>query len=210
MTDALQAYAVAHSSVPPVLEEIGRETEAMGDISVMQMAPEQGVLTTVLVRAIGAVNAIEIGSFTGYGTISIAAGLPEQGQVVACELDEGYAEIIRRNVERAGLTERVEVRVGPALETLRAITEEDHFDFAFIDADKPTYPDYYEEALRLVRPGGLIMVDNVFSGGKVTDPEQTTDSLEGIRTLNDRIASDDRVLSAMVSVADGITLALKL
>ena len=210
MTDALQAYAIAHSSVPPVLEEVARETEEMGDISVMQMAPEQGALTTVLVRALGATRALEIGSFTGYGTISIAAGLPEQGRLIACELDEGYAETIRRNVERAGLADRVEVRVGPALDTLRAIDDENVFDFAFIDADKPTYPDYYEEALRLLRPGGLVMVDNVFAAGQVTDSGADGDYLDGIRTLNDRIAEDDRVISAMVGVADGITLALKL
>ena len=210
MTDALQAYAIAHSTLLPTLDEVARETDAMGDISVMQMAPEQGALTTLLVRALGATNALEIGSFTGYGTISIAAGLPEQGHLIACELDEGYAEIIRRNVDRAGLGDRVEVRVGPALETLRAISDEDHFDFAFIDADKPTYPDYYEEAIRLLRPGGLVMVDNVFAGGNVADPAEEGEYLDGIRTLNDRIAADDRVQAAMVGVADGITLALKL
>ena len=102
MSDALQAYAIAHSTIHPTLDEVARETDAMGDISVMQMAPEQGALTTLLVRALGATNALEIGSFTGYGTISIAAGLPEQGRLIACELDEGYAEIIRRNVDRAG------------------------------------------------------------------------------------------------------------
>jgi caffeoyl-CoA O-methyltransferase len=210
MTDALQAYAIAHSTIHPALEEVGRETEAMGDISVMQMAPEQGALTTLLVRAIGATNALEIGSFTGYGTIAIAAGLPEQGRLVACELDEGYAEIIRRNVDRAGLGDRVEIRVGPALETLRAITDENLFDFAFIDADKETYPDYYEETLRLLRPGGVVMVDNVFRNGQVIDDSFDDDSTSATRVLNDRIANDDRVQAAMIGVADGITMALKL
>jgi caffeoyl-CoA O-methyltransferase len=176
----------------------------------MQMAPEQGALTTVLVRAIGATNAIEIGSFTGYGTISIALGLPEDGRLIACEVDEGYAETIRRNVARAGLEERVDVRVGPALDTLRAITDEGAFDFAFIDADKPTYPQYYEEAIRLLRPGGLVAVDNVFRGGDVVDPEADDENTTAIRELNDRIAADDRVQAAMVGVADGITFALKL
>ena len=210
MSDALQAYAIAHSTIQPTLDEVAREAEAMGDISVMQMAPEQGALTTLLVRALGATNALEIGSFTGYGTISIAAGLPEQGRLIACELDDGYAEIIRRNVDRAGLGDRVEVRVGPALETLRAITDENRFDFAFIDADKPTYPQYYEESVRLLRPGGLIMVDNVFRNGQVIDPECDDDNTSGTRILNDRIAEDDRVQAAMIGVADGITLALKL
>ena len=210
MSDALQAYAIAHSTLHPALEEVGRETEAMGDIAVMQMAPEQGALTTLLVRALGATNAIEVGSFTGYGTISIAAGLPEQGRLIACELDEGYAETIRRNVDRAELGDRVEVRVGPALDTLRAITDEDRFDFIFIDADKPTYPDYYEEAVRLLRPGGVVMVDNVFRNGQVIDLESDDESTRGTRILNDRIAADDRVQAAMIGVADGITLALKL
>ena len=210
MSDALQAYAIAHSTIQPTLDEVARETDAMGDISVMQMAPEQGALTTLLVRSIGATNAIEVGSFTGYGTISIAAGLPQQGCLIACEVDEGYAETIRRNVDRAGLGDRVEVRVGPALDTLRAISDENHFDFAFIDADKPTYPDYYEEAIRLLRPGGLVMVDNVFRNGQVIDPSFDDDSTAATRLLNDRIASDDRVQAAMIGVADGITLALKL
>jgi predicted O-methyltransferase YrrM len=210
MSEALQAYAIAHSTIHPTLEEVASETDAMGDISVMQMAPEQGALTTLLVRAIGATNAIEIGSFTGYGTISIAAGLPEQGHLIACEVDPDYAEIIRRNVDRAGLGDRVEIRVGPALETLRAITDEDRYDFAFIDADKPTYPEYYEEAIRLLRPGGIVMVDNVFRNGTVIDDSVDDDSTTATRALNDRIASDDRVQAAMIGVADGITLALKL
>jgi len=210
MSDALQAYAIAHSTIQPTLDDVAREAEAMGDISVMQMAPEQGALTTLLVRALGATNALEIGSFTGYGTISIAAGLPSQGRLIACELDEDYAETIRRNVDRAGLGDRVEVRVGPALDTLRAISEENHFDFAFIDADKPTYPDYYEETIRLLRPGGLVMVDNVFRNGQVIDPSFDDDSTAATRVLNDRIAADDRVQAAMIGVADGITLALKL
>ena len=210
MSDALQAYAIAHSTMHPTLEEVGRETDEMGDISVMQMAPEQGALTTLLVRAIGATNAIEVGSFTGYGTIAIAAGLPQQGCLIACELDPDYAETIRRNVDRAGLGDRVEIRVGPALDTLRAISEENHYDFVFIDADKPTYPDYYEESIRLLRPGGVVMVDNVFRGGSVIDEDADDKNTRGIRTLNDRIAGDDRVQAAMVGVADGITLALKL
>ena len=210
MSEALQAYAIAHSTIQPTLDEVAREAEAMGDISIMQMAPEQGALTTLLVRALGATNALEIGSFTGYGTISIAAGLPADGRLIACEIDEGYAQIIRRNVDRAGLGDRVEVRVGPALDTLRAITEEGSFDFAFIDADKPTYPAYYEEAIRLLRPGGLVMVDNVFRNGQVIDPSFTDDSTTATRELNDRIAADDRVQAAMFGVADGITLALKL
>ena len=210
MSDALQAYAIAHSTIQPTLEQVAREADAMGDISVMQMAPEQGALTTLLVRSLGATHALEIGSFTGYGTISIAAGLPEHGRVIACELDEVYAETIRRNVDRAGVGDRVEIRVGPALETLREITDENLFDFAFIDADKPTYPDYYEEAVRLLRPGGLVMVDNVFRNGQVIDPDFDDDSTTATRELNDRIAADDRVQAAMIGVADGITLALKL
>ena len=210
MTEALHDYAVAHSPAPGVMAEIARETEALGDVAVMQMAPEQGALTSLLVRAIGAASALEIGAFTGYGTVSIARGLAPGGRLIACEVSEEYAEIVRRTAERAGVAEQVEVRVGPALDTLRAMTTENSVDFAFIDADKPGYPAYYEEVVRLLRPGGVAMVDNVFRGGAVLDPGADDESTRAIRELNDRIAGDERVQSAMIGVADGITLVLKL
>jgi caffeoyl-CoA O-methyltransferase len=210
MTAALHRYAVEHSDRDEVLRELAEETDGLGGVAVMMMAPEQGALTTLLVRAIGARRALEIGTFTGYGAISIARGLPDDGHLLALDVNEEWTAIARRHWERAGLADRIELRLGPALETLASLPSGEPFDFAFIDADKESYPAYYEEALRLLRPGGLMMIDNVFRGGTVIDPEDQDPPTLAIRELNDRVASDDRVLSAMVGIADGITLALKL
>jgi caffeoyl-CoA O-methyltransferase len=209
MSAELHRYAVAHSRPDPALEDLAEETEALGGIAVMQIAPEQGALITVLVRAIGARRALEVGTFTGYGAIAIARGMPEDGRLLTCDISEEWTEIARRHWERAGLEDRIELRLGPALETLRALPDGEPFDFAFIDAEKTEYPEYYEQALRLLRKGGMVMLDNVFLGGEVIDPEADRDAVRVMRELNDRIASDDRVESAMIGVSDGITLALK-
>jgi caffeoyl-CoA O-methyltransferase len=209
MSAELHRYAVAHSRPDPALEDLAEETEALGGIAVMQIAPEQGALITVLVRAIGARRALEVGTFTGYGAIAIARGMPEDGRLLTCDISEEWTEIARRHWERAGLEDRIELRLGPALETLRALPDDEPFDFAFIDAEKTEYPEYYEQALRLLRKGGMVMLDNVFLGGEVIDPEADRDAVRVMRELNDRIASDDRVESAMIGVSDGITLALK-
>jgi caffeoyl-CoA O-methyltransferase len=165
---------------------------------------------TLLARAIGARRALELGTFTGYGSISIARGLPADGVLVTCELSEQWAKIARRYFEEAGLADRIDLRLGPGLETLREMPGDEPFDFAFIDADKPGYPAYYEECLRLLRPGGLLMVDNVFLGGEVIDSGADRDSVQAMRELNERIAADQRVLCAMLGVSDGVTVALKL
>ncbi|MGZ8666764.1 MAG: O-methyltransferase [Solirubrobacterales bacterium] len=210
MSAELQGYAVEHSRQDEVLRSLDEETAALGDVAVMQMAPEQGALTTLLVRAIGAQRALEVGTFTGYGSISIARGLAGGGRLLTCDVSEEWAEIAGRHFERAGLAERIDLRIGPALETLSDLDPSEPFDFAFIDADKVSYPDYYEEALRLLRPGGMVMVDNVFRGGEVIDPDADDEGVRGIRELNDRMATDPRVEPvAMVGIADGITLALK-
>jgi caffeoyl-CoA O-methyltransferase len=209
MDAALHRYAVEHSPRDELLERLDAESQSLGHAAVMQMAPEQGAMTTILVRAMGARRALEIGTFTGYGSISIARALPPDGLLVTCDVSEEWTAIARRYFAEAGLADRIDLRIGPALETLRALPAEEPFDFAFIDADKREYPDYYEETLRLLRPGGLIMVDNVFRGGTVIDPAADDEAVRAVRELNDRIASDDRVDSAMVAVADGITLALK-
>jgi caffeoyl-CoA O-methyltransferase len=210
MTAALHRYAVEHSDRDELFKKLAQETDELGGVAVMMMAPDQGALTTVLVRAIGARRALEIGTFTGYGALSIARGLPDDGYLLALDVSEEWTEIARRYFERAGLAERIELRIAPALETLRGLEASDPFDFCFIDADKESYPAYYEEALRLLRPGGLVMIDNVFRGGDVVDPENEDAATLAIRELNDRVAADERVLSAMIGVADGITLALKL
>jgi caffeoyl-CoA O-methyltransferase len=214
MTPELHAYAVAHSShQDDLLRRLEAETvEAAGELAVMLTAPEQAALITLLVRALGARRALELGTFTGYGAISIARGLPAYGRLVTCDVSERWTAIARRYLEEAGLAERVEIRLGPALDTLRGLPPAELFDFAFIDADKETYPDYYEACLDLLRPGGLIMLDNVFLGGSVVaepPPAERASQIAAISALNDRIAEDQRVERAMLGVSDGITLVLK-
>jgi caffeoyl-CoA O-methyltransferase len=182
-------------------------------MSVMLTAPEQATMMTLLVRAIGARRALELGTFTGYGSIAIARGLPADGTLITCDVSDEWTGIARRYFNDAGLVDRIDLRLGPALDTLGKLPDDDPFDFAFIDADKGNYPAYYEECVRLLRPGGLIMVDNVFYRGIVVSEPQGSERGQfaaEVRQLNDRIATDERVLSTMLSVADGVTLALKL
>jgi len=211
MSAELYRYAVEHSDGrDDLMRELAAETEREAQESaVMMTAPEQAVMMTVLCRAIDARRALEVGTFTGYGSISIARGLGEDGLLVTCDVSERWTSIARRYFERAGLADRIDLRMGPALETLRGLSDAEPFDFAFIDADKTGYPDYYEQCLRLLRPGGLLMLDNVFLGGEVIDPSVDRDAAVAMRELNDRIADDDRVLSSMLPIADGVTLAVQ-
>ena len=209
LTPELHRYLVEHSSYrDPFVKKVEGAAEETPN-PLMQIAGDQAALITILVRAIGARRALEVGTFLGYGAISIARGLPEDGELICCEIDEDYAERARGHLRDAGLEDRAEIRVGPALETLRAITDDGSFDFAFVDADKPRYPDYYEETLRLLRPGGLMMLDNMLLGGRVLDQPPDDDAAEAISELNASLASDDRVEASMLGVADGITLAIK-
>ncbi len=214
LDDDLHAYLVDHGArQDSELRRVQAETEAMGEISVMQIAPDQGALMTLLARVIGAREAIELGTFTGYSAICIARGLEPGGRLICCELSEDYAEIAARNFEAAGVADRIEIRIGPALQTLRSLPEREPFDLAFIDADKTGCPDYYEECLARMRPGGLILVDNVLGAGRVLDPEgvdsESAASVAAIIELNQRIRDDERVDVAMVGIADGLTLARK-
>jgi caffeoyl-CoA O-methyltransferase len=210
MSAELQEYVVQHSSPrDDALIEIERETEALGGIAVMQMSAEQGALFTVLVGALGARLAVEVGTFTGYGAACIARGLAPGGKLICCEVDPERAAIAVTNLERAGVAEVCDMRVGPALETLQALPAEESIDFAFIDADKTGYSDYYEELLPRMRVGGLIALDNVLRGGQVLDEDSGDESNDAMRKLNDRIARDTRVEVAMVPIADGITFARK-
>jgi caffeoyl-CoA O-methyltransferase len=213
MTPELYRYMVEHGTRrDPVLEEVEREADGLGWVAVMQIAPEQGSFLELLVRAIGARRAIEVGTFTGYSAICIARGLPPGGELVCCELNEDWAARAERNFERAGVADRIRLEVGPALDTLRALPREPAFDFAFVDADKPGYRDYYEELLPRIREGGLILLDNVLLGGTVAGGESedfSDESIAAMRRLNEEIASDERVDSAMVAISDGITLLRK-
>jgi predicted O-methyltransferase YrrM len=208
LTPELHRYAVEHTSFrDPVYLEVEQAAEEMGDRALMQIAGDQAAFTTILVKAIGARRCLEVGTFLGYGAISIARGLPDDGELICCELSEEYAERARAHLERAGLSDRVAVRVGPAIETLGAIPDDGSFDLAFIDADKKSYPAYYEECLRLVRQNGLILLDNVFMGNRIIElPDGAT---KVVAELNDRIAADDRVEVAMLGIADGLSLVRK-
>jgi len=210
LTPELYSYVVDHGArQDDVLRRLATETEELGDIAIMQVAAEQGAFMTLLVRAIGARRALELGTFTGYSAICIARGLADGGTLVTCDLNGDWTEIARRYFDEAGVAERIDLRMGPALDTIRELSADEPFDFAFIDADKTEYPDYYEECLRLLRPGGLIMLDNVLRDGQVLDTGNDDPRTLATREVNDRAIADERVDVAMLGVADGITLALK-
>jgi caffeoyl-CoA O-methyltransferase len=206
--DRLHEYLVAHARQDEVLARVQAETAEMGSLAAMQIAPDQGAFMELLVRTIGAREALEIGTFTGYSAIAIARGLAPAGRLICLELSEEYAETASRNLEAAGVGDRVEIITGPAVETLRALPEREHFDFVFIDADKAEYLEYYEESLARTRPNGLIVLDNVLMAGRVVadEPDEPT---RIVVDLNARIAADDRVDAAMVGIADGLTIARK-
>ena len=212
LSDQLHEYVVAHGArQDDVLRRVQEETAQMGGIAVMQIAPDQGAFMTMLCSILGARDALELGTFTGYSAICIARGLADGGSLVACEVDEEYARVAAANVEAAGVGDRVEIRVGPALDTLRAMPAEPGFDFAFIDADKTGYPAYYDEVLPRMRTGGVIAVDNVLAGGAIVGGEDgmSEESVAAIHGLNERIAADERVDVVMLAIADGLTLARK-
>ena len=207
---ALYEYILAHRTPDDaVLKELREETDRLGDRAVMQIAPEQGTFLRLLVAAIGARRAVEVGTFTGFSAICIARGLGPPGRLLCCDVSEEWTAVARRYWERAGVADRIELRLAPAAATLRSLPAEPVFDFAFIDADKPGYPVYYEEVLRRLRPGGLIAVDNVLWGGDVVRPDEQDEDTAAIRRFNDLVAGDGRVDSVMTPIADGITLVRK-
>jgi caffeoyl-CoA O-methyltransferase len=209
LSPELHDYLVEHSSFRDgIAQEVEQAARDMGELEEMQIGGDQAALITLLVRAAGARRALEIGTFLGYGAISIARGLPEDGKLICCELKEEYAERAHQHLTHAGLAEKVEIRVGPALESLREL-DDGSFDFAFIDADKVGYPDYYEECLRVLRPNGVIMLDNTLREGTVVHPPEGDEGTAVVAKLNDRIADDDRVDVAMLGIADGVTLVRK-
>jgi len=210
MTPELYQYLVAQGTPrDPVLEDLSKETAALGPISLMEIAPEQGAFMTMLVRAIGARSAIEVGTFTGYSGVCIARGLAPGGRLLCCDINEEWTGIARRYFERAGVHDRIDLRIAPAIETLRALPPGETVDFAFIDADKSGYRAYYEEILKRMRPNGLILFDNVLWQGQVADPTNQSDDTKAIRELNAALARDARVQTVMLSVSDGLTLVRK-
>ncbi len=203
-------YLLDHSTPPDgVQRELIEETRALGDVSIMQIAPEQGAFLTLLTRAVGARRAVEVGTFTGYSALCLAQGIGSGGHLLCCDISEEWTAIARRYWERAGVADRVELRLGPAAETLASLPRREQFDVAFIDADKPGYIRYYEELLPRVRRRGLVLADNVLSSGRVADPGADDQSTEAIRAFNDHVAADDRVECAILPVADGLSLIRK-
>jgi caffeoyl-CoA O-methyltransferase len=210
LSAAVHDYLVRHGTPPdPVLRDLAEETARLGPISIMQIAPEQGAFMTLLARTIGARRAVEVGTFTGYSALCIARGLPDDGHLLACDVSEEWTSIARRHWERAGVAKKIELRLGPGVETLRSLPVEPRFDLGFIDADKPAYPHYYEEILKRLRPGGLILVDNVLWFGRVADPTDDEPQTRAIRAFNDAVAADARVDCVMLPVSDGLTLLRK-
>jgi caffeoyl-CoA O-methyltransferase len=204
-TEELLAYLARWGArTDAVLERVRAETAERPDAE-MQIAPDQGALMELVVRLIGTRDALEVGTFTGYSAICIARGLVDGGRLTCLELSREFAAIAQRNIDAAGVGDRVEIRIGPAKESLGAIPAEPGFDFAFIDADKSRYPEYYELVLERMRPGGLILLDNMLQGGRVLAPD--SESARVIDALNRRIHDDDRVDMAMTIAADGLTFA---
>jgi caffeoyl-CoA O-methyltransferase len=210
LTPAVYEYLVAHSAPPDdVLRDLADETAALGPVSMMQVAVEQGAFLTLLARLIGARRIVEVGTFTGYSAICLARGLADGGRLLCCDVNEEWTAIARRFWDRAGLADRIELRLGPALDTLRGLPKTPEIDLAFIDADKPGYIGYYEELLPRLRPNGLLIFDNVLWSGLVADAAANDDQTRALRALNDHVAADPRVETVMLSVADGLLLARK-
>jgi len=196
---------------PDLLRQLRAETAAMPEHD-MQIAPEQGALMALLVELTGARRCLEVGTFTGYSSLSVALALPADGRLVCIDLSREWTDVARRYWAQAGVADKIELRLGPALDTLDAMVAEGQagtFDFAFLDADKDNYPAYADRLLTLLRRGGLMAIDNVFWGGEVAQPEVDNVSVRGIRELNRILASDERISLSMVPIADGLTLARK-
>jgi len=210
LTPAVYEYVVAHSTpADDVLRDLADETSKLGPVSMMQIAAEQGAFLTMLARLLNARRIVEVGTFTGYSAICLARGLSDGGRLLCCDVNAEWTAIASRYWERAGLTDRIELRLAPALDTLRALPKTSEIDLAFIDADKPGYRSYYEELLPRLRPNGLLVFDNVLWSGLVADPGAIDDQTRALRELNDHVAADPRVETVMLGIADGLLLARK-
>jgi caffeoyl-CoA O-methyltransferase len=207
----LGRYLLAHSTPPDhILTDLVDETRrAVPERMSMQISADQGRLLTMLVQLSGARSVVEVGTFTGYSSICLARGLPSDGQLLCCDVSEEWTSIARSYWNKAGLSDRIELRLGPAADTLRSLPKKPQFDLAFIDADKGGYPVYYEEILQRLRPGGLICVDNVLWSGRVADRSITEGDTQVIRDFNEMVAADQRVTVVILAVADGLSLIRK-
>jgi caffeoyl-CoA O-methyltransferase len=207
---AVAEYAVSHTTQPDeVLLDLAEETlRIMDGNAIMQIAPEQGPLLTMLVQMIGAKLAVEVGTFTGYSSICIARGLAPGGKLIAHDVSDEWTSVARRYWDKAGVADKIELRLGPAAETLKALPAEPVIDFAFIDADKPGYPVYYEEIVQRLVPGGLIVADNTLQDGNIVDAS-AGGTVPAMRHFNDLVVADSRVTTVLLPFADGFTLIRK-
>ena len=200
-------YAVAHSLQPTAVQrELIAETAALGRVAGMQISPLQGAFMSVLTTALRPRLAVEVGTFTGYSALCVASALEPGAELICCDVSEEWTSIARRHWERAGVADRIDLRLGLALDTLRALPCEPQIDMAFIDADKPSYVGYYEEIFSRLSPGGVILVDNVLWGGTVADPARDDDGVVGMRAFNDHVAADARARCVMLPIGDGLTM----
>jgi caffeoyl-CoA O-methyltransferase len=208
---AIAAYALAHSVPADALQQrlIAETAERLGPLAGMQISADQGALMAMLVQLMGARRAVEVGTFTGYSALAIARALPDDGELLCCDVNAEWTAIGRRYWIEAGVERKIDLRLGPALETLRALPEREHFDVGFIDADKPNYYGYFEEILVRLRPGGLIMVDNTIWSGRVLDDSATDADTLAIMAFNDAVAADPRVDCVLLTIRDGVTLLRK-
>jgi caffeoyl-CoA O-methyltransferase len=208
LSPEIHSYLVDHGARPDSIQQaLIDATKELGGISLMQIAPEQGAFMTQIARLIGARKAIEVGTFTGYSSLCLARGLAEGGRLVCCDISDEWTSVGRTHWEKAGVAAKIDLRIAPAIETLRSLEGDGEWDLAFIDADKTGYRAYCEELLRLIRPGGLILVDNVLWGGSVIDDSNQTDDTVAIRAFNDWLTDDPRVETVMLPISDGLTLA---
>lgn len=208
LTPEVHSYILDHSSaLDPVAAELVERTAALGGVSIMQIAPEQAVFMTLLTQAIGARVAVEVGTFTGMSALALARGLPVDGRLTCCDVNEEWTSVAREFWDRAGVADRIDLRIGPAAETLAAMPPEAVVDLAFIDADKGGYVRYWDELVPRMRPGGVILVDNTLRSGNVADPTDTDETTLEIRAFNDHAVSDDRMDVVVLAVGDGLTFA---
>ncbi len=210
LTPELYEYLVQHRSErDPVREELIRTTADLGALSLMQIAPEQGAFMTMLTQLIGVRRAIEVGTFTGYSALCIAQGLPADGRLICCDVNAEWTAIGKQHWEKAGVAHKIDLRLAPALETLRSLPEDMAIDLAFIDADKVNYAAYYEALLKRLRPNGVLLFDNVLWMGQVLDISSPSEDTQAIRALNALLANDKRVDCVMLPIADGLTVVRK-
>jgi predicted O-methyltransferase YrrM len=210
LTPEIHEYLVAHGTPPDdVQQALIERTSELGGISMMQIAPEQGAFMTILTRLLAVRNAVEVGTFTGYSSLCIARGLADGGKLICCDVSDEWTSIGREYWERAGVADRIDLRIAPALETIASLPEDEHLDLVFIDADKENYANYYDALLPRLRTNGVILVDNTLWSGAVIDESRDDSSTLAIRAFNDMVAADDRVDTVQLAISDGLTLLRK-